>query len=74
MRSRRARIPLPRAMSEEKQDFDAKLLMIEELARLSLDEDPGDAQRNRLEAIAVTARLLRLRLQLLTLSVSGKAR
>jgi len=52
-------------MNEEQQDFDAKLLMIEELARLSLDEDPTDSLRNRLEAIAVTARLLRFRLQVL---------
>lgn len=58
-------------MGEEKQDFDAKLLMIEELARLSLDEDPAESLRNRLEAIAVTARLLRLRLQVLTLSASA---
>lgn len=59
-------------MSEEKQDFDAKLLMIEELARHSLDEDPADTLRNRLEAIAVTARLLRFRLQVLDLSPSAK--
>lgn len=58
-------------MSEEKQDFDAKLLMIEELARLSLDEDPAETLRSRLEAIAVTARLLRLRLQVLELGPSA---
>lgn len=57
-------------MNEEKQDFDAKLLMIEELSRLSLDEKPGDGLRNRLEAIAVTARLLRFRLQVLDLRPS----
>ena len=57
-------------MDEEKQDFDAKLLMIEELARLSLDENSADTLRNRLEAIAVTARLLRFRLQVLELSPS----
>lgn len=58
-------------VKEEKQDFDAKLLLIEELARLSLDENPADTLHNRLEAIAVTARLLRLRLQVLDLRPSA---
>jgi hypothetical protein len=49
-------------MNEEREDFAAKLLLIESEAELLLRELPPGVPRDRLQRVAITAKLLRERL------------
>jgi hypothetical protein len=49
-------------MNEEQEDFAAKLMLIEGEANLVLEDLPPGVMRDRVQHIAITARLLRARL------------
>jgi hypothetical protein len=49
-------------MNEEQEDFAIKLTMIEQQAKLVLDDMPPGTMRDRIQHIATTAKLLRQRL------------
>jgi hypothetical protein len=56
-------------MNEEREDFAAKLLQIEEQANMALqDLDPG-LTRDRVQHIAIVARMLRYRLDVVSIAV-----
>lgn len=49
-------------MNEEHDDFAAKLLQIEEQANMALQDLPSGLTRDRVQHIAIVARMLRYRL------------
>ena len=49
-------------MTEERDDFAAKLLQIEEQANMALGDLPAGLTRDRVQHIAIVARMLRYRL------------
>ena len=56
-------------MNEEREDFGAKLLQIEEQANMALqDLEPG-LTRDRVQHIAIVARMLRYRLDVVSIAV-----
>ena len=56
-------------MNEEREDFAAKLLQIEEQANMALqDLEPG-LTRDRVQHIAIVARMLRYRLDVVSIAV-----
>jgi len=54
-------------MTEERDDFAAKLLQIEEQANMALVDLPAGLTRDRVQHIAIVARMLRYRLDVSTL-------
>jgi hypothetical protein len=56
-------------MNEEHQDFAAKLQQIEEQANLALADLPSGLARDRVQHIAIVARMLRYRLDVATVVV-----
>ena len=50
------------ALNEERDDFAAKLLQIEEQANMALVDLPPGLTRDRIQHIAIVARMLRYRL------------
>ena len=54
------------SMNEEREDFAAKLTMIEREAKLALEDLPPSVIRDRVQHIAIVARLLRARLDIVS--------
>jgi hypothetical protein len=57
------------AMTEERDDFAAKLLQIEEQANMALVDLPAGLTRDRIQHIAIVARMLRYRLDVVSVVV-----
>jgi hypothetical protein len=55
--------------NEEHDDFAAKLLQIEEQANMALNDLPAGLTRDRLQHIAIVARMLRYRLDVTAIVV-----
>jgi hypothetical protein len=64
-----ARSPWWGAMNEEHDDFADKLRQIEEQANLALADLPGGLTRDRVQHIAIVARMLRYRLDVTAIVV-----
>ena len=58
-----------RDMNEEHEDFAAKLLQIEEQANQALNDLPAGLTRDRVQHIAIVARMLRYRLDVTAIVV-----
>jgi hypothetical protein len=56
-------------MNEEHDDFAAKLLQIEEQANMALNDLPAGLTRDRVQHIAIVARMLRYRLDVASIVV-----
>lgn len=56
-------------MNEEHDDFAAKLLQIEEQANMALNDLPAGLTRDRIQHIAIVARMLRYRLDVASIVV-----
>ena len=63
----------PGAMTEERDDFAAKLLQIEEQANMALVDLPAGLTRDRVQHIAIVARMLRYRLDVISIAVLPSA-
>jgi hypothetical protein len=61
------------AMTEERDDFAAKLLQIEEQANMALVDLPAGLTRDRVQHIAIVARMLRYRLDVAAIVVLPSA-
>ena len=61
------------AMTEERDDFAAKLLQIEEQANMALVDLPAGLTRDRVQHIAIVARMLRYRLDVVSIAVLPSA-
>jgi hypothetical protein len=61
------------AMTEERDDFAAKLLQIEEQANMALVDLPAGLTRDRVQHIAIVARMLRYRLDVTSIVVLPSA-
>jgi len=61
------------AMTEERDDFAAKLLQIEEQANMALVDLPAGLTRDRVQHIAIVARMLRYRLDVASIVVLPSA-
>ena len=60
-------------MTEERDDFAAKLLQIEEQANMALVDLPAGLTRDRVQHIAIVARMLRYRLDVVSIAVLPSA-
>ena len=60
-------------MTEERDDFAAKLLQIEEQANMALVDLPAGLTRDRVQHIAIVARMLRYRLDVISIAVLPSA-
>ena len=60
-------------MTEERDDFAAKLLQIEEQANMALVDLPAGLTRDRVQHIAIVARMLRYRLDVVSIAILPSA-
>jgi len=60
-------------MTEERDDFAAKLLQIEEQANMALVDLPAGLTRDRIQHIAIVARMLRYRLDVVSIAILPSA-
>jgi len=60
-------------LTEERDDFAAKLLQIEEQANMALVDLPAGLTRDRVQHIAIVARMLRYRLDVVSIAVLPSA-
>jgi len=60
-------------LTEERDDFAAKLLQIEEQANMALVDLPAGLTRDRVQHIAIVARMLRYRLDVISIAVLPSA-